>query len=274
MSAGTIERDYILGTHDEELRRLGLQHRVWRAYALDAWRRAGVTAGDTVLDVGSGPGYAAIDLAEIVGDNGRVVAVDRSARFLAALRDSASARGLQQITAKELDLDRDELPAIAADAAWARWVFAFVRDPRELVRRVGGSLRKGGRFISHEYFDYSTWRFSEPSASFEGFVSTVMQTWRESGGEPDIGRRMPGWLEEAGFRITSVRPIIEVISPSDFFWQWPKAFVDVGLERLKSIGKIGESGAAAVRSEFEALEKREGIRMFTPAVLEIIAERV
>ena len=63
----TRDRDYVLGTHDEEIARLGLQHRVWRPRALDAWTRAGFTQGQTLLDVGCGPGHASVDLAELVG---------------------------------------------------------------------------------------------------------------------------------------------------------------------------------------------------------------
>src|SRR5437879_5628265 len=46
------ERDYVLGTHDDEIDRLGLQHLVWRPWMLDSWRRAGITRGTRVLDVG------------------------------------------------------------------------------------------------------------------------------------------------------------------------------------------------------------------------------
>ena len=74
----TKERDYVLGTHDKELARLGLQHRVWRPVVLDCWQRAGITVGKRVLDIGSGPGYAAVDLAKIVGQTGEVVAIERS----------------------------------------------------------------------------------------------------------------------------------------------------------------------------------------------------
>jgi hypothetical protein len=45
--------DYVLGTRDEEVERLGLQHRVWRPRMLDGWRRAGFTVGQTILDVGA-----------------------------------------------------------------------------------------------------------------------------------------------------------------------------------------------------------------------------
>jgi SAM-dependent methyltransferase len=60
------------------------------------------------------------------------------------------------------------------DAAWARWVFAFVRHPKRLLQRVADSLRPGGVFIAHEYFDYSTWRLSPRSPELEEFVQAVM----------------------------------------------------------------------------------------------------
>ena len=84
------ERDYVLGTHEEELARLGLQHRVWRPVALDCWQRAGITVGKRVLDVGAGPGYAAIDLAEIVGPTGEVVALNVRKTSFARWRQSAA----------------------------------------------------------------------------------------------------------------------------------------------------------------------------------------
>ena len=79
------DRDYVLGTHDEELARLGLQHRVWRPVVLDCWQTAGLTVGKRVLDVGAGPGYATVDLAEIVGPTGEVVALERSRNFAHAI---------------------------------------------------------------------------------------------------------------------------------------------------------------------------------------------
>ncbi|HEX4846074.1 MAG TPA: class I SAM-dependent methyltransferase, partial [Geothrix sp.] len=80
--AGAGERDYVLGTHREEIERLGLQHRVWRPHMLECWRRAGITVGSKVLDIGAGPGYATLDLAEIVGPTGEVHAAERSGNFI------------------------------------------------------------------------------------------------------------------------------------------------------------------------------------------------
>src|SRR5207237_3970143 len=98
------EKDYVLGTHDQELVRLGLKHRVWRAVVLDCWQKAGITAGKRVLDLGAGPGYAALDLAEIVGPSGEVVALERSGNFVNAMRKAFRQRGLTNVKIHELDL--------------------------------------------------------------------------------------------------------------------------------------------------------------------------
>ena len=70
------EGDYLLGTRDDEVARLGLQHRLWRAEMLRGVRSAGFAQGQTILDVGAGPGFATADLAEWVGPSGTVIAAD------------------------------------------------------------------------------------------------------------------------------------------------------------------------------------------------------
>lgn len=265
------ERDYVLGTHDAEVERLGLQHRIWRAKALDAWRRAGFTVGQTLLDVGSGPGFASIDLAGMAGSEGRVVAVDRSHHFLETLRERSAQQNVRNIQTFELDLDHDPLPPLQADGAWARWVFSFVREPRALLQKIHAALKPGGRLVLHEYMDYQTWKIAPRSEIFEEFVLTVMKSWRASGGEPDIAPSLAVWLRELGFEIRSTMPHIEVVGPSNFFWQWPRAFIETGTARLVEIGYLTVEKAAAVREAFESAEANPDALVVTPAVLEIIA---
>lgn len=272
----TTEVDYVLGTHDEEIERLGLQHRVWRPKATDAWQRAGFTVGQTLLDVGCGPGYATLDLAEIVGPGGRVVGVDRSRRFLSYLEVQRELRGIANVETVEMDLDdaglAERLPA-GMDGAWCRWVYAFVQNPKALLARVAGALRPGGVMVIHEYFDYSTWRLIPPSSAQELFVGKVMEAWRATGGEVEIGTSIPGWLGELDFSIESVRPLIEIVGPRDYFWQWPKAFVDVGVERMRELGSITPAEADGVRQALADAERDPRSLMVTPGVIEIIAMR-
>jgi len=264
------ERDYILGTHDEEVERLGLQHRVWRPRALDAWRRAGITTGQTLIDVGCGPGFATLDLAEIAGPQGRVVAIDRSRRFL----DVVASRRLPNVTAHEIDLNESALPDARADAAWVRWVFAFVTKPRDLLLRVRDALKPGGVLIIHEYFAYKTWRLAPESKDHEAFVDAVIASWHASGGEPDIALDLVRWMGEAGFRIREMRPMIDAVTPSNFIWQWGAAFVRSGLPRLAELGFVTRDDAARTQASFDAAAKNPATVMVTPGVLEIIAEKM
>jgi SAM-dependent methyltransferase len=266
-----LEKSYVLGTHDEEIARLGLQHRVWLPHASAAWRRAGFTTGQTLLDIGCGPGWAAMDLAELVGPTGRVIAIDRSRRFLETLKAAAAARRLESIQVHELDLDEDSLPVEHADGAWSRWVYAFVKRPREVLARVGGALRPGGTLALHEYIDYRAWRLSPRSDVFEEFVAQVMASWRDNGGEPDIALELPGWLQELGFEILELRAISEIARPRDYLWQWPRAFVETGVARLVDLGRISETRAADIRDAFARTEATPGALQVTPTVLEIVA---
>jgi len=267
------ERDYVLGTNDEELQRLGMQHRIWRPIVLDCWQRAGIGVGSRVLDMGAGPGYSTMDLAEVVGSGGEVVAVERSSRFVQAGEAACRARGYDHVRFHELDLMEDPLPVTGFDAAWTRWVASFVHSPETLVAKLETALRPGGVAVFHEYADYSTWRLAPRSRTVEEFVQHVMESWRATSGEPDVALVLPSLLGRHGFRIRSTIPRVFCARPQDDFWRWPSAFIESGITRLVELGRVTEEWAASVRRDLAAAESNPDTLMLTPMVLEIIAER-
>jgi SAM-dependent methyltransferase len=271
--ATVSEQDYVLGTNDEEIDRLGLQHLVWRPWMLAAWRRAHVTRGSRVLDVGAGPGFATADLAEVVGPHGEVLAVERSARFIAAARRRCAERGLENIRVEELDLMIDPIPATAFDAAWCRWVACFVSSPIALVEAIARALRPGGTVVFHEYGNYGSWRLMPPRPALNQFVDAVTASWRSAGGEPDIGLTLPTLLRQVGFCIREVRPLVFAVSPRDFVWQWPSTFLKSGAVRLRELGHISGSDLEMITREFADAERDPTTVMMTPLVLEIIATK-
>ena len=269
MASTVAEEQYVLGTHDEEIERLGLQHRAWRPSGFAAWQAAGIREGHSVLDVGSGPGYAALDLSETVGPRGRVIAIDKSERFLGALESAR--RG--NISTHCVDLETGKFPEVRAQRAWCRWVLSFVRNPREILANVATALDPGGVIVLHEYFNYSMWRAVPPCPELDEFVSAVMTSWRETGGEPDIARQLPCWLEELQFEIRQVRPIVNIVESDSMLWAWLRAFIDVGRRRLNDIGYLTPQRSEGIWEAFNAFEAAPGSRMITPGVLEILARR-
>lgn len=267
------DRDYVLGTHDDEVYRLGLQHRVWRARVLNAWRRAGIREGAKVIDCGAGPGFATLDLAEIVGPEGAVYALERSQRFLKVLAAQTKARALTNVQPHEVDLITDEIPVSGADAAWVRWVLAFLPDPKAALQKLVSAVRPGGALIIYEYLHYRTLALKPASPAFDRFVDEVVANWRSSGGDPDAGHMIPHWLSEMGLSLETVRPHIEVIAPDDPMWAWPESFFHLHIDRLLELKRITAADASDMRSAFARDAGRPGARMVTPLVVEIIARK-
>lgn len=267
------EKDYVLGTHDEEIARLGLQHRVWRPAVLDCWQRAGISRGTRVIDVGAGPGFATLDLAGIVGPQGEVLAAERSGRFLDTARKACVDRGFSNVRFRNMDLMNESLEVTGFDAAWCRWVACFVSSPATLIQRIAAALRKGGVAVFHEYSDYGTFRFTPRRPALERFALEVMASWRAAGGEPDIGRDLLTLLPAAGLRVRQVRHHIFAVTIRDEFWQWPASFVGINADRLRELGRVDGAWAEEVRTAFRDAESDERTVFTTPLVLEVIAER-
>lgn len=261
----------MLGTHDAEVERLAFQHEVWRGEVATAWRAAGIGGGSRVVDIGAGPGFASLDLAEIVGGSGEVLAAERSGRFLTLLAEEARARGLAHLRTAELDLMRDAIPATDFDAAWCRWVACFVPDPALLVRRMADCLRRGGTAIFHEYVEYHSYGLLPPSAPVDAFVDAVFESWRAHGGDPDIARVLPRLLAEAGFAIRSARPIARCARPGETLWQWPTGFIRTNVPRMVELGVRSESWGREVLDAVARAERDPSSIFITPTVLEIIA---
>ncbi|MDO1558733.1 methyltransferase domain-containing protein [Brevundimonas sp. 2R-24] len=268
------DRSYLLGTHDEEIARLGLQHRVWQAEAMTGWRAAGFTEGSRLIDVGAGPGWATTDLARIVGKAGEVLALERSDRFLAHLAATRDALGLDQIKPRRMDLMEDDFGADGFDGAWIRWVLAFLPDPTLALKKLAGALKPGGALVIHEYVDWQTFRLLPEVESQRDFVDFVLADWRASGTEPDISRRFGEMLPQAGFRIEAQRPIVWIARPDEYTWRWPHSFIHGYLRHLVGAGKVEQAWADRIRADFDAASRDPNARVVTPLVMETIARRV
>ena len=265
------EKSYVIGTHDAEIARLGVQHRVWRASTLDLWAMAGIAFGQTVIDIGAGPGHASLDLAEIVGPKGKVIAIERSHRFVAALMAFAAARGLGAIETVEADLLDHDWPEAIADAAWCRWVLAFVSDPAKVIAGAARALKPGGRLVIQEYYDYASWRLAPPSTLFEAYVGKIIAKWRESGGEPDVALALPRLLPAAGFEIEVVRPVVFSPRLHDFAASWPLSFAREYIPVMVADGDISPSEGHAVAELLDHTAAHS--LMITPGVLQFVARK-
>jgi hypothetical protein len=64
-----------------------------------------------------------------------------------------------------------------------------------------------------------------------------------------------------------------MVGPSDFVWQWPHAFLDVGLRRLVDLGYVDAERARQMGQAIAAAAERPHARMVLPMAIEIVARR-
>jgi SAM-dependent methyltransferase len=112
-------------------------------------RGAGIGRGMRVLDLGCGAGDVSMLAAELVGDSGSVVGIDRSREVIAVARERAREAGLRRVDFEEVPVE-DFIDPKPFDAAIGRYVLVHQADPVAFLRRAAGLVRPGGVLAFHE----------------------------------------------------------------------------------------------------------------------------
>jgi SAM-dependent methyltransferase len=114
------------------------------ALLLDCLR---LTGGESVLEIGCGTGAVTLPLARVVGENGRIVAVDISEPMLTAARQRIAEGGVHNVTLLSGDAQVMALQQAAFDVATSRMGVMFFADPTAAFRNIGSALKPGGRLV-------------------------------------------------------------------------------------------------------------------------------
>ena len=107
--------------------------------------------GDRVLEIGAGPGYVSLVLADRVGPAGTVYAADTSAEALAYLERLQSERGVWQIKRIVADGTKLEPASVQADSALVTMVLHHTDDPPAILRSVARCLPAGAPVVIGEF---------------------------------------------------------------------------------------------------------------------------
>jgi SAM-dependent methyltransferase len=271
-------KEYVLGTGPEELARLGLQHRLWSDAAHGVWRRAGIGLGRRVLDVGCGPGFASLELAQIVGQTGFVVGVDESAGYITHVNEQAAARGLGHCRGVVGDVQRlgtvlTGPDAGAFDLAYARWVLCFVPDPEAVVAGVAAALKPGGRFCVHDYFNYGSMTMAPRRASHDKAVAATIASWHARGGDTDIMGRLPRLMERHGLRVTHLDVHQRVARGGETMYHWPDVWWRTFTPKLVQMGLLTQADQDELFKDLNAVAASGSDFIVMPPVFEIIGTR-
>lgn len=106
-----------------------------------------IQKGNTAVDIGCGPGFFTIAMANLVGETGRVIAVDLQEKMLARLRARAVDNGvIDRIAFHQCGPDDIGLNE-KADFVLAFWMVHEVPDSERLFKQIRDILKPGGIFL-------------------------------------------------------------------------------------------------------------------------------
>jgi arsenite methyltransferase len=177
--------------------------------------------GERVLDVGSGPGFLAVDMAEPVGRTGYVCGVDVSDDMLGMARAREVPSGSAPV--EFVSGGAEELPVddASVDAVVSTQVMEYVPNVPKALAEIHRVLRPAGRVLVLDTdWDSIVWHSSDDQR-----MQRVLTAWADHLIDPHLPRTLGPSLAAAGF---------EVAAP------WVLTLLNVGYRRETFSGGILE----------------------------------
>jgi ubiquinone/menaquinone biosynthesis C-methylase UbiE len=114
-------------------------------------KAAGLTEGMTFIDLGCGEGFFAIPAAQIVGEKGRVYAVDINADAVERLKRTAAEKGFKNLTATAGAAEETVFCEQCADFVFFGTVLHDFKDPARVLRNAKRMIKPAGVLVDLDW---------------------------------------------------------------------------------------------------------------------------
>ncbi len=211
---------YSHGHHESVLRSHG-----WRTAENSAgYLLPHLRSGQQLLDVGLGPGTITVDLAARL-DPGSVVGIDNAPTAVDAARRLAAERSLSNLTVESGDVYHLRFPDHSFDVVHAHQVLQHLSDPVSALREMRRVCRPGG-LVGARDADYAAMTWFPESMALTRWLELYRMVARSNRGEPDAGRQIKAWANEAGFgEVTATASVWCFASAGDVGW-WSQTWAE------------------------------------------------
>jgi ubiquinone/menaquinone biosynthesis C-methylase UbiE len=215
------------------------------AQRFDTLRRLPLAQGDSVIDIGSGPGFLCESIADIVGPSGRVLGIDLSADLVERSNERNRRSWLSYRVGDATHIDE---PDASFDVATCTQVAEYVPEGERAISEAFRVLKPGGHalYIATDW-DAVIWHSDAPAR-----MTAVMKAWEAHCAHPRLPRTMAKRLSDGGFRLddATVFPIV------NFRWEddtYSKGVAKTIGEFVAKRGGMSDDEVAAWAAEFPRL---------------------
>lgn len=204
---------YVLRGGLEGKKRLEILARAFAESTARVLNDAGLKPGMTCLDLGCGGGDVTLELARMVGPQGKVIGVDADRVKLDLASQDAHRRGLENVEFRAGEIDEWNEHS-AYDLIYCRFVLTHVSNPARVLERILHAVRPGGAVVVEDiefqgHFCYPSCRaFDE----YMRLYRTVVSLRR---GDAEIGPKLYSMLLNAGLQSPTIRLVQPIYFSGD-----------------------------------------------------------
>ncbi|MCY4524611.1 MAG: methyltransferase domain-containing protein [Halobacteriovoraceae bacterium] len=265
--------DYILSEQMDEIERLKSQSDIWSEETRAFWKQAKIKVGMKGVDMGCGPGFACVELAEIVGESGSMTAFDGSENYLAYLKSQIKERQIKNIEVKRGDILETNLPDNHFDFIFTRMVLIYIPRLEKALEEFKRILKPKGMLLISDFYDYDQFNLNVDAPLFKKLVNLITRDFAERKADVKVGKRITRLLRESDFNVENMQAASKIAYSDDVAWQWPEGFFKIYIPDLLQRNKISSEQVDAFWREWKKLVSDKSVCFLGPALLQIIARK-
>lgn len=165
-------------------------------------------SGMTVLDVGCGTGSISKDIANIVGEKGKVTGIDNTENFILSGQSTyQSVPNLKLINIDLFQYNTEEKYDLIVSARTLQWL----SNPKEALLKMKSMLKPNGQISILDYNHKAIDWVPSPPESMQEFYQTFLKWRKDAGMNNEIADDLASLLKEVGFHS------IEKINSDEFY---------------------------------------------------------
>ena len=192
-----VTTDYIITGGQDGKRRLNILSDVLHDYTKTLLEVHGVTSGISFLDLGCGGGNVAEMVAGMVGNNGKITAVDFDDEIISLAQQDVMAGGVRNISFRAVsayDIGYEN----EFDVSYARFLLSHLSKPLDVLLKMKQSVKPDGKVIIEDV-DFSGHFCYPASKAFDRYLSYYTMAAKHNGADANIGPSLFSLFQQAGF---------------------------------------------------------------------------
>lgn len=182
---------YILATGKDGTSNLDLQHEILKQESFAQLKEAGLAKTMTIWDIGCGSGVMTAYLADRVGEEGVVYAMDASEAQIKVAQERIQSKGYKNVKFIIGDVNNlDNSKYEKADIVYSRFLLMHVSHPEEVINIMASLLKTDGKLCLHESTMNSI-KENNTNPFLNKYYSLMIDYGKLKGFNYNIGRELP-----------------------------------------------------------------------------------